>query len=88
MIRAQLISTPNRGLSTLAARGGRIVARQWNAFWDRRARQATVDLLHTLDDRTLRDIGISRGEIVSVVYGRRGERRRCYDEAWRRGVGS
>ncbi len=83
MMRAQFVSTPNRGSSSLAARGVRIVAQAWHAFRARRARHATAEILGSLDDRTLRDIGISRGEITSVVFGRRGDRKRCYDEAWR-----
>jgi uncharacterized protein YjiS (DUF1127 family) len=43
----------------------------------------TVQLLDSLDDRTLHDIGVGRSEIPSVVYGRRGDRTRCYDDAWR-----
>jgi len=32
---------------------------------------------------TLRDIGVGRDEIPSVVYGRHGDRTRCYDASWR-----
>ena len=81
-MRAQLVSTPNRG-ATLTGLAGRIVRGYWHAFWDRRARRATVEILHSLDDRTLRDIGICRSEIGSVVYGRHGDRRHCYEETWR-----
>jgi uncharacterized protein YjiS (DUF1127 family) len=87
MMRAQLVSTPNRGLSSLAARGGRMVVGAWYRYWDSRARRATVEILHSLDERTLRDIGISRGEITSVVFGGCGGHRRCYDDAWRWRVG-
>ena len=65
-----------------ATRGGGIVARYWRAFWDRRARYATEMLLHSLDDRTLKDIGLSRSEIGSAVHGG-GRRHPTYDEAWR-----
>ena len=65
-----------------ATRSEGIVARYWRAFWDRRARYATEMLLHSLDDRTLKDIGLSRSEIGSVVHG--GWRRHpTYNEAWR-----
>jgi len=87
MMRAQLVSTPGRGSSSLAALGVQAIARAWQTFWAWRAKRVTMELLASLDDRTLRDIGVSRGEIMSLVYGRRGDRRRCYDEAWRWDVG-
>jgi uncharacterized protein YjiS (DUF1127 family) len=59
-----------------------IFRRWWLAYWDWRARQATVIILQALDERTLRDIGINPCEIVSFIHGKRGERRRGYDEAW------
>jgi uncharacterized protein YjiS (DUF1127 family) len=36
------------------------------ADWDR---QAAMKALHQLDDRALRDIGISRGQIERAVHG-------------------
>jgi uncharacterized protein YjiS (DUF1127 family) len=61
-----------------AARGGVAVAevavatagKWWRAFALRRERRAAMRELHALDDRTLRDIGVNRSEIESVVYGR------------------
>jgi uncharacterized protein YjiS (DUF1127 family) len=41
----------------------------WRAYWRRRAERATQFILQSLDDRTLKDIGIDRSEIDSVVYG-------------------
>jgi uncharacterized protein YjiS (DUF1127 family) len=83
MTRAYPISTTDRGTATLTARAGSRIAEAWRAYWQRRARQATVELLHSLDERTLRDIGVGRCEIASLVHGRGGDRTRCYDEAWR-----
>jgi len=83
MTRVYQVATGGRGLATLAGGAGDRIARAWRRYWQRRAKRATVDLLHSLDDRTLRDIGLSRCEITSVVYGRPGERTRCYEEAWR-----
>jgi uncharacterized protein YjiS (DUF1127 family) len=83
MTHAHQISTAERDTPTLAARAGNRIARAWRTYWQRRARRATVDLLHSLDDRTLRDIGVGRNEITSLVYGRPGDRMRCYDETWR-----
>jgi uncharacterized protein YjiS (DUF1127 family) len=73
-----------RGPSTLAARAAHLIRRSWNAYWERRARRATVLLLRSLGPRTLADIGIKPGEIESVVYGSSEDRRRPYDAAWRR----
>ncbi|HZT47567.1 MAG TPA: DUF1127 domain-containing protein [Hyphomicrobiaceae bacterium] len=82
MMRAQLVSTHSG--PSLAARSVGLAGKAWHAFWRWRARRATVELLEGLDDRTLHDIGVSRTEITSLVYGRRGDRRRVYEEAWRR----
>jgi uncharacterized protein YjiS (DUF1127 family) len=83
MTRAIEVATGGRGLAALAAGAGDWIAGAWRRYWQRRARRATVELLSALDDRTLHDIGVSRSEISSLVYGRPGERTRCYEEAWR-----
>jgi uncharacterized protein YjiS (DUF1127 family) len=46
--------------------------RAWSAYWARRTEHATVAILHALDDRALKDLGLDRSEIESVVYGERG----------------
>jgi uncharacterized protein YjiS (DUF1127 family) len=53
----------------------------WRTYWDWRARKTTILLLHALDRRTLRDIGIDPSEIESLVTGG-GDRCRRYDPAW------
>jgi uncharacterized protein YjiS (DUF1127 family) len=68
----------------LRGRLGRVARRWWRAYWDRRARKATLLILQSLDERTLHDIGISPSEIESCVYGRWRDRRRPYDANWRR----
>lgn len=50
----------------------------WRRYWMRRAQRATVLILQSLDDRTLRDIGISPSEIESCVNGEIAGRRRPY----------
>jgi uncharacterized protein YjiS (DUF1127 family) len=66
---------------TLAARAASLVRTGWRAYWDWRARKATILILHSLDRRTLHDIGISPSEIESLV--RCGDdRRRRYDATW------
>lgn len=83
MTRIHLAATTGRAEPSLATRAGALVWRAWQAYWERRAREATVRILHSLDERTLRDIGISPGEIESTVYDQRGGRGRTYDAAWR-----
>jgi uncharacterized protein YjiS (DUF1127 family) len=56
------------GTAGLVARGRRLVA----AYLAWRERRATMRALAALDDRALKDIGLSRGEIGSAaVCGRR-----------------
>lgn len=35
----------------------------WNAYWDRRARNATLRQLQALDDRMLKDLGMTRDSL-------------------------
>jgi len=67
--------------STLATRSVGVAKRWWRAYWDWRAREATVLILRSLDRRTLHDIGVDPSEIESLVYGG-GDRRRRYDATW------
>ena len=46
------------------------------AFLAARRRKAAVAALSALDDRSLRDIGLRRGEIFSAVYRRQSGRQR------------
>jgi uncharacterized protein YjiS (DUF1127 family) len=84
MCRLQPAPEAGRRPSGFAARAGRLIRRGWQAYWDRRARRATVLLLQSLDERTLRDIGIGPGEIESLVCCRGDDRLRPYDAAWPR----
>jgi uncharacterized protein YjiS (DUF1127 family) len=54
----------------------------WRAYWERRARKASIMLLSSLDNRTLDDIGLDRSEIQSFVYDRSKERLRRYQPTW------
>ena len=49
---------------------GAVMTKAWNGYWEYRANRAAVAMLQSMDAQSLRDIGISRGEIESVVYGR------------------
>lgn len=76
---ATAVEAERPALRTRAAAWAR---RGWRAHWERRARKATVLILHSLDDRTLHDIGIAPSEIESCVYGKDGDRRRRYSATW------
>ena len=52
----------------------------WDAYWARKAKRATVLMLHALDDRALADIGLHRSEIESIVYGKSDQRLHLYRE--------
>lgn len=47
----------------------------------RRARRLAAQSLRTLSDRTLKDIGMHRSEICSVVHDTSNERKRFYESA-------
>jgi uncharacterized protein YjiS (DUF1127 family) len=68
------------GHASLSARqrAAHFLRQEWEAFWTRKSQHATVRVLRGLDDATLRDIGLSRSEIESVVYGTPGDRRVHY----------
>ena len=77
-VRAATVAiAPSRAASILAG-----LAEAWRRY--RRAvaaqRQAneTVRLLMSMSNRGLKDLGISRGEILSIVYGPSLDRRRPY----------
>jgi uncharacterized protein YjiS (DUF1127 family) len=69
-------STSAKVLSRLSCWAGT----QWIRFWRWRSLNATVAVMHGLDDRMLKDIGIDRSEIESIAYTSGAERRRRYVE--------
>jgi uncharacterized protein YjiS (DUF1127 family) len=74
---------PRRRSAVAARAAARLVRAGWRAYWDWRARKATVLILRSLDCRTLHDIGIHPTEIESLVYGGGDEHcRRRYNPAW------
>jgi uncharacterized protein YjiS (DUF1127 family) len=58
--------------SALSRRISASVKSAWRDYWTRKTRRATVLILHALDDRTLKDIGMHRSEIESIVYSQAG----------------
>jgi uncharacterized protein YjiS (DUF1127 family) len=52
----------------------------FEAFRAYRARRLAMHSLYGLDDHILRDIGLTRSEIGSVVYGDREERMLGFDD--------
>ncbi len=52
----------------LAGRAATTAGKWWNAYAIRRERRAALRELAALDDRSLRDIGLSRSEIEFAVY--------------------
>lgn len=58
--------TQSSGLHRLGA----VVTKAWSGYWEYRANRAAIAMLQSLDAQALHDIGVSRGEIESVVYGR------------------
>jgi uncharacterized protein YjiS (DUF1127 family) len=76
---------PRLSIPRSVSRGHRIgdaVQDVWRGYWRRRAERATRFLLRSLDDRTLKDLGIHRSEIESVACCGR-DRRRGWDEDYR-----
>jgi uncharacterized protein YjiS (DUF1127 family) len=66
--------------AALIRRGCGIVAeaarRAWKRYLQRRETHAAYDALDALDDRTLRDLGLHRSEILSVAAELAGEAER------------
>jgi uncharacterized protein YjiS (DUF1127 family) len=75
----EMTSTADRAAPALSGGLREGMGRLWRTLVERRAQRATVRILQSLDARTLKDIGISHGEINSIVYGGRHDRVRRQD---------
>ena len=60
-------STEQLGTVTIRSRLAAAVRDRWQQLRQEYRRRATARLLHGLEDRTLKDIGLTRGEIDSIV---------------------
>jgi uncharacterized protein YjiS (DUF1127 family) len=86
---------PERGTGPLA-RALSVLARDlatrarglWRAYWDYQSRRPTVLMLAALDDRVLKDLGLTRSEIWPAVHGRDPAAVRPYDPRWRQRPGA
>ena len=76
------ISAPrwaSHGVATTAsARVGWFLRRCWNAFQARRERARARAVLYGMDDRMLKDLGLTRSEIGSALTDATGERIRTH----------
>ena len=70
--RTQAVRSLFIGIATAlqaAAIGGRnLVRNRWHAYTGWRERKESIRELRALDDRSLKDIGLHRSEIESVIY--------------------
>jgi uncharacterized protein YjiS (DUF1127 family) len=64
-----VIALSRHPASGMAAGAGARVKIAWRGFRKRMRIRDTIAQLRTLDDRTLKDIGIHRSEIVSIGWG-------------------
>jgi uncharacterized protein YjiS (DUF1127 family) len=58
------------------------ICRIGRAYLDARVRRASARLLQSMDDRMLKDFGLSRGQIHSAIYGGPDERVRRSKITW------
>jgi uncharacterized protein YjiS (DUF1127 family) len=68
---ATALPCPHPAHGSIGRKAANLARRAWARYWARRAAHATVAVLHSLDDRALKDIGLDRSEIESVVYSER-----------------
>lgn len=83
MLTTHFAPAPGRTLRPLLSQLAGIGRRAWAAWRHKRSQRMTVRILHGLDCRTLKDIGVTPSEIESVVYGDPRERTRPYRADWR-----
>jgi uncharacterized protein YjiS (DUF1127 family) len=67
-------------------RVARWLRRLWRAYWRYKAHRAAVVILPSLDDRTLRDIGLTRHIVHTAMFGTAADRVHLHDVWWRGGT--
>ena len=82
MLTIHFAPATRRTRQTLLPRLLGATAHAWTTWQDKRAQRKTVRILNGLDCRTLKDIGVTPGEIESVVYGNPRDRTRSYRSDW------
>jgi uncharacterized protein YjiS (DUF1127 family) len=79
----QALSGPAEPGRTLPHAIAAAAQRWWSGYRDRRDRRSTVAILGGLSDAALKDIGLTRSELESLVNGPGEEHPRAYDRNWR-----
>jgi uncharacterized protein YjiS (DUF1127 family) len=64
-------------VGSLSHRLGAAFRNAWRKYWAWRATRAAVFALHGLNDHELKDMGLDRSEIESVVFGATPSRHRA-----------
>ena len=67
-------------------RVARWLRRLRRAYWRYKAHRAAVVILPSLDDRTLRDIGLTRHGVHTAMFGTAADRVHLHDLCWRGGT--
>jgi uncharacterized protein YjiS (DUF1127 family) len=60
-------ASPHAGPALIGGGFAAALRRWWNRLDEERRLRVTINSLRALDDRTLRDIGVERDDIVDVV---------------------
>ncbi len=69
----------DRSVMTRAGKVLRAIAEWRRSARDTVQKRRNLRMMRELNNHVLRDIGLDRSELASVVYSRGAERRRCYD---------
>lgn len=65
----EFASSPHRAHAAPSHGIANFLTTAWRRFRQQRRRRATMHILYKLDDRSLKDIGLTRSEIEPAVHG-------------------